>query len=143
MGISCSNSCPSMKKYYPLMFFKQHLCECISLWNPLDYSSSGTYWQVGGQLNLYCCGKQGLVPSFAWGPELNTDFRSSHRLALLRQCFKLTQCLNNLFWTSTHFWMAPDCLEKGSCGCPKIYQVFLTGYPLQNPCFHGLSLSED
>lgn len=147
MGISYSSSCPSMKKYYPSMFFKQHLCECISLRNPLDCSNSSTFWQMGGQLHLpFALLWETRWCSCAQGPELNTDFRSSQQpqAGVAEAVLWIDTLLKQSFLTGTHFWMASDYLVKGSCGCPETQQVFLTGIHCKTPVFMVLIiLSKD
>lgn len=144
MGISYSSSCPSMKKYYPSMFFKQHLCECISLWNPLDCSNSSTFWQMGGQSHLpFALLWETRCFSCARGPELNTDFRSSQQPqagvaeavlwidTLLKQSFLDWYPFLDGFWLfgKRELW-----LSWNTAGVSH-------RYPLQNPCFHGLNHS--
>lgn len=81
MGISYSNSSTSTMRYYPLVSFKQHLCECISLWNPLDYFNSRTLargWPVAPVICIAVENKV-LYPSCATGAELNSNFRNSQQ----------------------------------------------------------------
>lgn len=121
MGISYSNSCTSTMKYYPFVFFKQHLCECISLRNPLDYFSSRTYWRVSGQLHLLLFAlswkKQTVsYPSCALGPELNSNFRNIQQpqagLANVMLCTDTSLQQPSLSPSyGTHCWMALG--EKG------------------------------